>query len=89
MNPRIPVICWLLIKGEEHSEYGVAFIDNSGGTIFANELSLHQTIELLAKLPIFECLYPESQEEAIQESFFPSLSQNARHYFKPFGRLDL
>ena len=53
--------------------YGVAFIDNSGGTVFANELSLHQTIELLAKLPIFECLYPEAQEEDIKNLFSTSL----------------
>ena len=49
--------------------FGVAFIDNSGGTIFANELSEHKTIELLAKLPIFECLYPESQEDSIKKLF--------------------
>ncbi len=49
--------------------FGVAFIDNAGGTIFANELSLHQTVELLAKLPIFECLYPETQEESIKDLF--------------------
>src|SRR5476651_2381807 len=29
--------------------FGVAFIDTSGGTIFTNEMSLHQCIELLAK----------------------------------------
>src|ERR1700728_2616003 len=29
--------------GMEH--LGIAFIDNSGGTIFANELSLHQAVE--------------------------------------------
>src|SRR5208283_2706070 len=49
--------------------FGVAFIDNSGGTVLLNELSLHQTVELLAKLPIFECLYPESQEETIKNLF--------------------
>jgi DNA mismatch repair protein MutS len=48
---------------------GVAFIDNSGGTIFANELSLASTIELLAKLPIFECLYPESRTDVINDLF--------------------
>jgi DNA mismatch repair protein MutS len=50
-------------------DFGVAFIDISGGTIFTNELSLHQTVELLAKLPIFECLYPGSQEEKIKDLF--------------------
>ena len=49
--------------------FGAAFIDNSGGTIFANELSSHSIIELLAKLSICECLYPQAQEEAIKDLF--------------------
>ncbi len=48
---------------------GIAFIDNSGGTIFANELGLTSVIELLAKLPICECLYPQAQEEAVKDLF--------------------
>src|SRR5208283_3371485 len=50
-------------------KFGAAFIDNSGGTIFANELSLSSVIELLAKLPIYECLFPRSQEERIKNLF--------------------
>ena len=49
--------------------FGTAFIDNSGGTIFANELGISSVIELLAKLPICECLYPQAQEEAIKNLF--------------------
>ena len=49
--------------------FGAAFIDNSGGTIFANELGLTSVIELLAKLPICECLYPQGQEEAVKDLF--------------------
>ncbi len=63
------------VKGEEFKNralspiMGAAFIDNAGGTILLNELSLHQTVELLAKLPIFECLYPKTQEETIKNLF--------------------
>ncbi len=64
---------------------GSAFIDNSGGTIFANELSLHQTIELLAKLPIFECLYPEAQEEAIKDLFSHPLVKMRAITLSPLG----
>jgi len=64
---------------------GVAFIDNSGGTIFANELSLHQTIELLAKLPIFECLYPEAQEESIKNLFSHPLVKMRSITLSPLG----
>ena len=67
------------------SPFGVAFIDNSGGTIFANELSLHQTIELLAKLPIFECLYPESQEDVIKELFSHPLVKMRAITLSPMG----
>ncbi len=65
--------------------FGVAFIDNAGGTIFANELSLHQTIELLAKLPIFECLYPETQEEGIKNLFSHPLVKMRAITLSPLG----
>ena len=65
--------------------FGIAFIDNSGGTIFANELSLHQTVELLAKLPIFECLYPEGQEEAIKNLFAHPLVKMRAIALSPLG----
>ncbi len=65
--------------------YGVAFIDNSGGTIFVNELSFHQTLELLAKLPIFECLYPEGQEETMKELFAHPLVKMRAITLSPLG----
>jgi DNA mismatch repair protein MutS len=64
---------------------GVAFIDNAGGTIFANELSLHQTVELLAKLPIFECLYPETQEESVKDLFSHPLVKMRAITLSPVG----
>jgi DNA mismatch repair protein MutS len=64
---------------------GVAFIDNSGGTIFANELSLHQTVELLAKLPICECLFPEGQEEQIKNLFSHPLVKMRAIALSPVG----
>jgi DNA mismatch repair protein MutS len=65
--------------------FGVAFIDISGGTIFANELSLHQTIELLAKLPVFECLYPEGQEETVKNLFSHPLVKMRAITLSPLG----
>ena len=67
------------------TSFGVAFIDNSGGTIFANELSMHQTIELLAKLPIFECLYPEAQEGTIKDLFSHPLVKMRSITLSPLG----
>lgn len=65
--------------------FGVSFIDNSGGTVFLNELSLHQTIELLAKLPIFECIYPESQEDKIKDLFSHPLVKARTIALSPLG----
>jgi len=65
--------------------FGVAFIDNSGGTIFANELPLASTIELLAKLPIYECLYPEDQEELIKDLFSHPLVKTRAIALSPLG----
>lgn len=65
--------------------FGVAFIDNAAGTIFANELSLHQTIELLAKLPLGECLYPEAQQEAIKDLFAHPLVKMRNLTLSPVG----
>jgi len=56
-------------KEKSSPKFGIAFIDNAGGTIFANDFLMHEAIELLAKLPVFECLYPEGQEETIKELF--------------------
>ena len=75
----------LAINKGSSSQFGVAFIDNSGGTIFANELSLHQAIELLAKLPIFECIYPETQEENIKDLFSHPLVKMRAITLSPLG----
>src|SRR5277367_3132471 len=37
---------YLLSICAEKTAFGVAFIDNAGGTVLLNELSLHQTVEL-------------------------------------------
>lgn len=65
--------------------FGVAFIDNAGGTIFANELSPASTVELLAKLPIFECLYPEGREEDVKNLFSHPLVKMRAIALSPLG----
>jgi len=78
-------ICAAAKAGSKLVDFGVAFIDNSGGTICANELSLHQTVELLAKLPICECIYPETQQETIQELFAHPLVNRRSIALSPLG----
>ncbi len=47
---------------------GIAFCDTTGGTIYTNLLSNSaQAFEILAKLPIAECIFSEESEELIKE----------------------
>ncbi|MFA5261110.1 MAG: DNA mismatch repair protein MutS [Candidatus Omnitrophota bacterium] len=47
---------------------GIAFIDPAAGAILTNAYpSARQTLEVLARLPVTECLYPESRADVIQD----------------------
>ena len=49
---------------------GFCFCDNTGGVLWANEVaSSRAAIELISKLPIYECVYPSFQEQQIQSLF--------------------
>lgn len=50
---------------------GLAFIDPTTGTIQTNQYPFNpnRLIELIARLPIFECIYEEAQEEQILDIF--------------------
>jgi DNA mismatch repair protein MutS len=46
---------------------GIAFTDPVSGTIQANQFeNPHKIIELLARLPIYECVFPAAEEEKIK-----------------------
>ncbi len=47
---------------------GISFTDPVSGTIQTNQFeNPHKIIELLARLPIYECIFPRSEEEKIKE----------------------
>jgi len=48
---------------------GVAFTDPSIGTIQTNQLSDYQIIELISRLPVYECIFPQAQEDKVQKIF--------------------
>ncbi|MFA5088290.1 MAG: DNA mismatch repair protein MutS [Candidatus Omnitrophota bacterium] len=51
-------------------DIGVAFLDPASGTIETNQYTDKQRIiELLGKLPIYECIFPQSFEGFIKELF--------------------
>ncbi len=58
---------YLLALNPNGKASGFAFTDTVSGTIFANELTSPQkTLELISKLPIYECLCPESKQDEIK-----------------------
>lgn len=47
---------------------GFAFCDTAGGTIRTNVLAgPQQAVELLGRLPVFECVFPESAQDAVKQ----------------------
>lgn len=46
---------------------GLAFTDTASGAVCANEYEgVHQILEVLAKLPVYECVFPEGKGPEIQ-----------------------
>lgn len=49
---------------------GMAFIDPATGTIHTNQYTnYNHAVELIARLPIYECVFPVSDEETIKKIF--------------------
>ncbi|MCA9408105.1 MAG: DNA mismatch repair protein MutS [Candidatus Omnitrophica bacterium] len=66
----------LICLNPNKKDIGISFCDPTLGTIQTNEIPFHtpKIIQLLTKLPVYECLYPESKTEAMKELFnHPSL----------------
>ena len=65
---------------------GVAFTDPSTGTLQANEYPLNATrlAELIARLPVYECIYPEGAQEKIAELFKHPVLRSRNISLSPF-----
>ena len=49
---------------------GIAFIDTGGGTIRAGEIPGNGKIsEIISRMPVFECIFPESEKETVEKLF--------------------
>jgi DNA mismatch repair protein MutS len=66
---------YLLCLSPNAKAVGVSFIDPANGTIQSNQFPLNpkRLTELIARLPVFECIYPDSQDDAIKDLFRQSL----------------
>lgn len=63
---------------------GLAFIDATGGAIFANAYNeINDIAAIISKLPVFECVYAYSDEDKIKELFNSSLLKNKNVLLSP------
>jgi len=46
-------------------QYGLAFTDTATGILYTNQFPLSQALEVVAKLQLNECIFPEAEEPAI------------------------
>ncbi|MCB9771488.1 MAG: DNA mismatch repair protein MutS [Candidatus Omnitrophica bacterium] len=64
-SPDSRYLCALSPNG---NTIGIAFTDPVSGSIQTNQFeNTHKIIELLARLPIYECVFPASEEDKIKE----------------------
>ena len=62
---------YLLCLSPNAKNIGAAFIDPASGTIQANQYPLddRQIVDLIARLPVCECIFPQAAEEKIKNLF--------------------
>ncbi|MBF0122231.1 MAG: DNA mismatch repair protein MutS [Candidatus Omnitrophica bacterium] len=59
---------YLVSIASQGKNFGLAFTDTASGSIQTNQFtSVHQTLEILSKIPINECIFSESHEEAVKK----------------------
>jgi DNA mismatch repair protein MutS len=60
----------LLCININNKKIGIAFTDTASGTIQTNEYSdQNKALEIIAKLAVYECVFPVSQQDAIKSIF--------------------
>lgn len=77
---------YVLCLFQSDKTIGVAFIDPTNGTIQTNQypLSKNKLIELISKLPVCECIYPESLGAPIKVLFAHPLLRLKNIVLSPF-----
>ncbi len=76
---------YLLSLSPNGKTMGVAFIDVTTGAIQTNQYANHhQIIELISKLPFYECIFPESVKDKVKEFFNHPLLKPKPLILSPF-----
>lgn len=78
---------YLLCLSPNSKNIGVAFTDTVSGTIETNQYPLEygRIAELIAKLPIYECVYPQETEAKIKPIFDHPLLRTKNIALSPYG----
>ena len=76
---------YILSLYSDTKTYGVAFTDATSGTIYANQYpNKNSLMEIISKLPVYECVYPSSQDETVKELFSHPMLRSKKIVFSPF-----
>lgn len=77
---------YLLSLSPNGRTFGVAFTDVTTGAIQTNQYSSpHQIVELVSKLPFYECIFPEGLKDTIKEFLNHPLLKAKGLTLSPFG----
>lgn len=61
---------YLLSLTPDSNSIGIAFTDTTSGKIMVNNYTnINQTISVISRLPIYECIFPSNQKEQIDKLF--------------------
>ncbi len=61
---------YILSVFSEKNKIGISFLDLSGGTIYTNQYtSIQDIMNIIYRLPVYEIIFPSSQENKIKEIF--------------------
>src|SRR3989338_1974143 len=77
---------YILALHPNNTSAGLSFSDPTSGVIQTNEFPLdaHRFAELIGKLPIHECVFPESAQEQVKNLFKHPLLQSKNIALSPF-----
>lgn len=75
---------YILSLSPNKKNCGLAFTDTSSGTIFTNQYpQIDKIVEIISKLPAYECIFPDTEKEKIDEIFSHPLLRMKKTYLTP------
>ena len=77
---------YLLSLSPSPKGFGLAFFESNSGTIQTNQYTdQHKILEIISKLPICECIFPDSQKDQVKEILRHPLLRLKNISLSPFG----